>query len=144
MDSWIFTQERTVVKIIRAALSTWCLLSSGDKSSGGDMGVFGIIATGWRRLFRTPWLPLEPCQARVLGEDEEERQGLVQAEGRLQGDRQSPRQRLTAIPVQNRHQVYKPAGQTDVGDIDTPNGSRLRDLHPAPQVRVDLMMGLGL
>ncbi len=45
------------------------------------MGVFGIIATGWRRLFRTPWMLLEPRQARVLGEAEEERHEFDQGEG---------------------------------------------------------------
>ena len=45
------------------------------------MRVFGIIATGWRRFFRIPWMLLKPCQAGVLGEDEEERHEFGQGEG---------------------------------------------------------------
>ena len=32
-----------------------------------------MVAPGWRRFLRIPWMLLESCQAGVLGEDEEER-----------------------------------------------------------------------
>lgn len=75
------------------------------------------------------------------------RQGLVQAlqaKGRLQGIRQLPRQHFTAIPVQDRDQVDKPARQVNVGDIRTLHLIRDGHRHPAQQVGIDPMIRTGL
>ena len=64
------------------------------------MGVFRIIATGWWGLFRTLWMLFEPCQADVLGEEEEEEEDATNlGKGKVQNTCQSWAGKATANPL---------------------------------------------
>lgn len=52
---------------------------------------------------------------------------------------QPPRQHPTAMPVQNRYQIYKPAHHRNVADVRRPHLVRPIDRQPTQQVRVDLV-----
>ena len=63
----------------------------------------------------------------------------VEAELRLQRDRQPPRQNLTAEPIHHRRQINKAAGHRDVRDVHRPN--LVGPIHHkfAEQIRIDLV-----
>ena len=68
----------------------------------------------------------------------------LDAERRLHGDRQPPRQHPAAEPVEHHGQIDEPARHRDVGDIHRPHLIRPLDHDPAQQIGVDLVSGLGL
>src|SRR6266700_3202625 len=53
---------------------------------------------------------------------------------------------LASTPVKAEHdsQIDEATRHRDVGDVHRPHLVRPRDLHPAQQIRVDLVAGLGL
>ena len=63
----------------------------------------------------------------------------LNAKIRLQRGAQCPPQNITAVPVDDRHQVHKPACQPDIGNIGTPHLVTAVN-HDTPQpIRKDLM-----
>jgi hypothetical protein len=68
----------------------------------------------------------------------------LDAERCLHCDRQPPRQHAAAEPVEHHGQVDEATRHRDVSDVHRPHLVRPRDLHPAQQVRVDLVAGLRL
>jgi hypothetical protein len=67
----------------------------------------------------------------------------LDAECRFHRDRQPPRQYATAEPIEHDGQIDEAARHRDVRDVHRPDLVRPGDLHPAQQVRVDLVAGLG-
>ena len=55
-----------------------------------------------------------------------------------------PRQHATAEPVEHNGQIDEAACHRDVGDVHRPHLVRPDDLHPAQQIRIDLVAGLRL
>ena len=68
----------------------------------------------------------------------------LDAECRFHRDRQPPRQDAAAEPVEHHGQIDEATRHRDVGDVHRPYLVRPRDRHPAQQIRVDLVAGLGL
>ena len=52
----------------------------------------------------------------------------------------APTQHLAAVPVHHRHQVDKPIGQADVGDVSAPDLVGPGDLKATQQVRVNRVL----
>ena len=79
------------------------------------------------------------------------RRGLCQrllqrarAEIRFQCGRDFPRQNLTRVPVNDRCQINKAAGQANIRDVCAPDLIDAFDFQPSQQVRINLMAGAGL
>src|SRR5487761_119197 len=62
-----------------------------------------------------------------------------QAESLFHRQRQRPAQHIPAEPIHHRHQVHKPAGHRNVGDIRAPDLVGSLHLQSPQQVRVDFM-----
>ena len=60
-----------------------------------------------------------------------------QAETRILGDRQLPRQHVARVPVHDRHQIHKAVRQWNVGDISAPDLVGRVDAATPEQIGVD-------
>lgn len=59
-------------------------------------------------------------------------QGVLErfnTEARIEGVGQPPTQNTATVPVDDGHQIHKPFGQTDVGDVRAPDLVGMRDFH---------------
>src|SRR4051812_10183601 len=68
----------------------------------------------------------------------------LDAECRFHRDRQPPRQYATAEPIEHDSQIDEATRRRDVGYVHRPHLVRPCDLHPAQQIRIDLVARLGL
>jgi hypothetical protein len=68
----------------------------------------------------------------------------LDAECRFHRDRQPPRQYATAEPIEHDSQIDEATRHRDVGYVHRPHLVRPCDLHPAQQIRIDLVPRLGL
>ena len=64
----------------------------------------------------------------------------LDAEVRLHGDRQPPRQNPPAEPVHHRHQIHKPFGHRNIRDVGAPDLVRPVDDQTPQQIRVHLVI----